>query len=155
MYAVIIRPAAYWLATGLGVGRVPVAPGTFGTLLGVPLFLVMQGLPLPVYAGAAALLFFFGAWLCGLAARDLGVHDHPAIVLDEIVGFLVTMIGAPTGWVWLAAGFGLFRLFDIWKPWPIRWVDRRVGGGTGIMMDDLVAGIYAAGVLQVGAVLSG
>lgn len=150
-----LRVVAYWLATGLGLGRAPVAPGTFGTLPGVALFLALHDLPLALYAGVTVLLFCAGAWLCGLVARELGVHDHPSIVLDEVVGFLVTMTAAPAGWVWVAAGFALFRLFDVWKPWPIRWIDRRVPGGTGIMTDDVLAGIYAACVLQVGIALWG
>jgi phosphatidylglycerophosphatase A len=76
------------------------------------------------------------------------VHDHPGIVWDEIAGLLVALCGAPAGWAWAIAGFGLFRLFDIWKPWPIHWVDRQVGGGLGIVVDDLLAGAYAAMVLQ-------
>lgn len=146
---------AYWLATGLGLGRAPVAPGTFGTLPGVVLFLVLHDLPLVLYAAVTVSLFCAGVWLCGLVARELGVHDHPSIVLDEIVGFLVTMTAAPAGWVWIAAGFALFRLFDVWKPWPIRWIDHRVAGGAGIMTDDVLAGVYAACVLQVGVALWG
>ena len=124
-------------------------PGTVGTLVGVLFYLGLAGLPLTVYCAVTAGLFLAGIWICDRTARDLGVHDHPAIVWDEIVGYLVTMIAAPRGWGWLLAGFLLFRLFDIWKPWPIRWLDRRVRGGFGIMVDDLLAGIYAAVLLQI------
>jgi phosphatidylglycerophosphatase A len=89
-----------------------------------------------------------GVWVCDTASRDLGVHDHPGIVWDEIAGFLLTMLAAPPGWQWILVGFALFRLFDIWKPWPIGWLDRRVAGGLGIMLDDLVAGVFAAAILQ-------
>ena len=136
------------LALGFGSGRAPVAPGTFGTLVGVLLYLPLAGLsPLP-YLAITAALFVVGIPICGYAAKQFGVHDHGAIVWDEIVGYLVTMAFAPAGWLWIAIGFILFRLFDIWKPWPIGWLDRRVSGGLGIMVDDLLAGIYAAAVLM-------
>jgi phosphatidylglycerophosphatase A len=103
----------------------------------------MQPLPLPVYLVLTALLGLAGIWLCGYTARALGVHDHGGIVWDEIVGLLITLIAVPPDWRWLLAGFLLFRLFDILKPWPIRWLDRRVGGGFGIMIDDVLAGLFA------------
>ena len=96
-----------------------------------------------------------GIWICGWSAARLGVHDHPGIVWDEIAGYLVTMTLAPAGLGWLVAGFVLFRVFDILKPWPIGWLDRRVGGGLGIMLDDLVAGIFAFCCLQLGVYLLG
>ena len=146
------RPAlgnvVHLLAFGFGAGCSPRAPGTMGTLVAVALSLPLAQLPLAAYLGVLLLVTAAGVWLCGAAARDLGVHDHPGIVWDEIAGYLLTMVGAPSGWVWIAAGFALFRLFDIWKPWPIGWLDRRVGGGLGIMLDDLVAGLFAAGCLQ-------
>jgi len=137
------------LAFGLGAGKFPRAPGTAGTLLAVPLYyFFLMPLPLWDYLLAVIGLFVLGVALCHVTARNLGVHDHPGIVFDEIVGFLVTMAAAPVGWVWLVFGFALFRLFDIWKPWPIRAIDRRVGGGLGIMLDDVQAGIYAWLVIQ-------
>jgi len=108
----------------------------------------MQRLSAELYLILLAMLFLFGVWLCGRVAREFGVHDHPGIVWDEWVGLLMTLWMAPAGWVWLAAGFLLFRLFDIWKPWPIGWLDRKVGGGLGIMLDDLVAGLFGFVVLQ-------
>jgi phosphatidylglycerophosphatase A len=108
----------------------------------------MAGLPLPVYLGLTALGFVLGVWLCHATARDLGIHDHPGIVWDEIIGYLVTMTAAPAGWVWSIVGFALFRILDIGKPWPISVVDRRLCGGLGIMADDLVAGVAACLVLQ-------
>jgi len=139
---------AHMLAFGLGAGCSPKAPGTMGTLLAVAIYLPLSQLPLAAYALVLTVLILFGIWLCDKAARDLGVHDHPGIVWDEIAGFLLTMLGAPAGWQWIVVGFVLFRLFDIWKPWPIGWLDRRVGGGLGIMLDDLVAAIFAACCLQ-------
>mgnify|MGYP000747760729 CR=1 FL=1 len=95
---------------------------------------------LVAYALVLMAVTLAGIWLCGRAAQDLGVHDHPGIVWDEIAGYLLTMMAAPAGWPWIVIGFVLFRLFDVWKPWPIGWLDRRVQGGLGIMLDDLVAG---------------
>lgn len=149
-------PPALWrdplciIALGFGAGALPRAPGTWGTLAAVPFFLMLQSLPLAVYAAVVTALFGAGVWWCGRTARLMGVHDHSAIVWDEMVGLWVTMAAAPAGWLWLAAGFVLFRLFDIWKPWPIRWLDRQVAGGLGIMVDDLVAGLYAAICLFLG-----
>lgn len=137
-----------FLALGLGSGLAPVAPGTFGTLAAVPLYLLLQPLPPAYYLAVLVLAFLLGVWLCEVTARQLGVHDHPGIVWDEFVGYWITMLLAPPGWLWIAAGFLLFRLFDILKPWPIRWVDKRVGGGFGIMFDDVLAGVFGLAVLQ-------
>ncbi len=142
------------LAYGFGTGLVGKMPGTVGTLIGMLFYLGLAGLPLAVYGAATATLFLAGIWICGRTAKDIGVHDHPAIVWDEIVGYLVTMMAAPRGWGWLLAGFLLFRLFDIWKPWPIRWLDRRVYGGFGIMVDDLLAAVYAAILLQIASLFT-
>jgi len=136
------------LALGFGSGLSRFAPGTFGTLVAIPLFWFMQPLPVLYYSLITLVLFALGIVLCGVAAQRLGVHDHPGIVWDEIVGYLVTMVMAPTGLTWIIVGFILFRLFDIWKPWPIGWLDAKVSGGLGIMVDDVLAGIYAALVLQ-------
>jgi phosphatidylglycerophosphatase A len=145
----LLRHPAGLLALGFGSGLVPVAPGTAGTLAALPLYLLAQGLALPAYIALVGALFLTGIPVCAWTARRLRVHDHPAIVWDEICGYLVTMTGAPRGWPWLLAGFVLFRLFDIAKPWPIRACDRRIGGGFGIMLDDLLAGLLAACLLQV------
>lgn len=147
----LLRDPLHFLALGCGTGLAPVAPGTFGTLLAIPLWFLLQGLPLAAYLLVLAILFFAGAWVAGRTARALGRHDHGAIVIDEVLGFLVTMTAAPQGWVWVLAGFLLFRLFDIWKPWPISWADRRVHGGIGIMLDDLLAGVWALVCLQAAA----
>ncbi len=138
----------HFLACGFGSGLAPKAPGTFGTLAALPLWWLVQDLPLAAYLGLVALLFALGVYLCGRTAQDLGVHDHGGIVWDEIVGYLLTMAAAPPGWGWVLVGFLLFRLFDIVKPWPIRWVDARVTGGLGIMADDVLAAGFAWLLLQ-------
>ena len=129
-------------ALGLGAGYAPVMPGTAGTLVGVILYMFMQSLALPWYLAVTLLMLLAGIAICGFTAAALEVHDHPAIVWDEIVGYLITMIAAPPGWGWMVAGFVLFRLFDIWKPWPIKQVDKAVPGGLGIMADDVIAATY-------------
>jgi phosphatidylglycerophosphatase A len=152
-------PAAVWrdpfcvIALGFGAGALPKAPGTWGTLMALPFYALFARLPLPEYLALTVALFAVGVWVCGKAGLVLGVHDHGAIVWDEMVGFWVTMSAAPSGWLWIAAGFVLFRLFDIWKPWPISWLDRRVSGGFGVMADDVLAGIYAALCLQLSSVV--
>lgn len=143
------------LAFGLGSGAAPVAPGTFGTIAAVPLYLLVQPLNTLNYLLLVAALFVVGIWLCDQTSRDLGVHDHGGIVWDEWVGFLFTMWMAPQGWYWLLAGFILFRLFDILKPWPIGWLDRQVSGGLGIMLDDLLAGLFSFLLLQAAVYLLG
>lgn len=136
------------LALGLGTGLVPRAPGTAGSLLALPLFLGLAPFGVSLHALAVAALFILGIYVAGRSARALGVHDHGAIVIDEVAGMLLTWIGAPPGLAVVIVGFVLFRLFDILKPWPIGYVDRHLAGGTGIMLDDLLAGALAAGVLQ-------
>ena len=137
------------LSLGFGSGLSPFAPGTMGTIVAIPVYLLFTHLGSFQYLLASFILFIIGIGLCGTTAKRLGVHDHPAIVWDEIVGYLLTMVAVPIGWVWLVAGFVLFRLFDIWKPWPISYLDRRVHGGFGIMLDDVLAAVYASVVLQV------
>ncbi len=145
----VLTDPVHFLAFGGGSGLAPTAPGTFGTLVGIPFVLLCAGLSLPAYLLVTAVLFLVGIWICDRASSKLGVHDHPGIVWDEIVGYMVTMIAVPLQWQWLLAGFVLFRIFDILKPWPIAWLDRRVAGGFGIMVDDLLAGFFAFLVLQV------
>ena len=155
---VILGSPVHFLAFGFGSGLSPVAPGTAGTLAGLPVWWLLSGLPVPAYAAAVLGLAGIGCWLCGESSRRLGVHDHGGIVFDEIVGLLIAALPlvpalglarAPL-WAGLLAAFALFRLFDIWKPWPIAALDRRVHGGVGIMLDDLVAGVFAAIVLALG-----
>lgn len=136
------------IAVGFGSGLAPKAPGTAGTVVAVPLYLLMQSLPLVSYLLITTCLFIAGIWICAYTAEKLGVHDHPSIVIDEIVGYLITMVAAPEGWLAVAIGFILFRLLDALKPWPISWFDRSVNGGLGIMLDDVVAGIIAMAIIQ-------
>lgn len=138
----------HFLALGFGSGCIPRAPGTMGTIIAIPVYLIIQPLAWPYQLLLVVLLFTAGVWICGYTARALNVPDHPAIVWDEIVGYLVTMLWAPPGWAWVLLGFCLFRLFDIWKPWPIRVLDRRLKGGAGIMLDDVLAGIFSLTILQ-------
>lgn len=137
------------LAFGLGAGLSPKAPGTAGTLAGMLLALLLAGLP--VWAGLAtvALAFVAGIPICDRTARALGVHDHGGIVWDEVVGIWLVLVTVPFHWAWWLAAFVAFRVFDIAKPWPIGWLDRRVTGGFGIMIDDLIAAVYAAGILGI------
>jgi len=144
----LLRQPALLLALGLGAGLSPRAPGTLGTLLAVPLAAALQALPLAGYLALVAVAFLAGIGLCRRAGAALARADHPAIVWDELVGYLVTMTAAPPGWLALALGFALFRAFDILKPWPIGWVDERLHGGLGVMLDDLLAGIAACVVLH-------
>lgn len=144
----VLKSPIHFLAFGFGSGLSPKAPGTMGTLAAIPLYLLLVELPLAGYVLVLLAATLFGVWLCGESSRLLGVHDHGGIVWDEFVGFWITMLLAPAGWWWILAGFVLFRLFDIWKPWPVRIADRKVHGGLGIMLDDILAGGYAWLVLQ-------
>ena len=146
--ASIWRNPIHFLAFGLGSGAAPKAPGTFGTLAAIPLWLLFADLPILSYIAVVVVASLVGIWLCGQTSKDLGVHDHGGIVWDEFVGLWITYIALPEGWVWVLFGFLLFRLFDIWKPWPIGWADSKVSGGLGIMLDDILAGFMALGVLQ-------
>lgn len=146
--ASVWRNPVHFLAFGLGSGASPKAPGTAGTLAAVPLWYLLSQTQLVIYLLLVLLAFVIGIWLCGRTSRDLGVHDHGGIVWDEFVGYWITMIAVPVDWVWALAGFILFRLFDILKPWPIGPVDKRVHGGLGIMLDDVLAGVMAAAVLH-------
>ena len=142
------RRPHHWLAFGFGAGLVPWAPGTVGTLVAIPFYLLLQGLPPGAYILVLVGLFLIGLWACDKTARELGGGDPGAIVWDEILGYLVTMALAPPGWIWILLGLVLFRFFDILKPWPIGPLDRRVTGGLGILLDDLIAGAMAWCLLQ-------
>ncbi|MCX7552400.1 phosphatidylglycerophosphatase A [Marinicella sp. S1101] len=132
-----------FLAFGFGSGLAPKAPGTFGTLAAIPLYLLMMGLSWPYYLLMLVVTFVAGVYICEQASKNLGVHDHGGIVWDEFVGFWLTMFLIPWHWQWLLLGFVLFRFFDIIKPFPIKWLDQHVKGGFGIMIDDVIAGLYA------------
>ncbi len=133
----------HFLALGFGSGLAPKAPGTFGTLAAVPLFLLLAPLNSTFYLLLIIIMSVTGIYICGKAAEDAGVPDHGAIVWDEFVGFLITMFLIPVTWQTVLVGFILFRIFDILKPWPISYLDKNCHGGFGIMIDDIVAGIAA------------
>ncbi len=135
-------------AVGFGSGLASKAPGTFGTLAAVPIYYLLSFLSTEVYISLLLISSLLGFWLCHITSRDMGVHDHKAIVWDEFVGYWITMVTVPFSVPWAIVGFLLFRLFDILKPFPISWLDKKVSGGFGIMIDDIVAGIFAAISLQ-------
>ncbi|GLX86634.1 phosphatidylglycerophosphatase A [Thalassotalea loyana] len=143
-----------FLALGFGSGLAPKAPGTFGTLAAIPVFLLMAQLPVSQYMAVLSVMALFGVHICGYTAKAIGVDDHPAIVWDEIVGFLITMILVPVSVTTVVVGFLLFRFFDIVKPWPISAVDKKLHSGLGIMLDDIIAGVMAFGVMQLIFVVS-
>ncbi len=149
----VLRDPVLLLAHGLGSGLVPRAPGTFGTLAALLPWILLAQLALPLYLGVVLLAALVGVWLCGEAARKMGRDDPGSIVWDEWVGLWVALAGLPLEWPWILAGFVLFRLFDILKPWPVGWLDRRFHGGLGIMLDDIAAGIMAAACLQIAMAL--
>ncbi|MFK8030772.1 MAG: phosphatidylglycerophosphatase A [Gammaproteobacteria bacterium] len=132
------------LAFGFGTGLAPKAPGTAGTVVGIPFAILLSRLPLVQEWIAIAIMSIAGIFICGYAAKKLGVHDHGGIVWDEVVGYVITVAFVPDSWLWLVLGFAFFRLFDIVKPWPIRELDHSISGGLGIMLDDVVAAIFAA-----------
>ena len=145
--ALLSRPAG-WLASGFGSGLAPFAQGTFGSAAAVLPWLALRDLPIMAYLLVLILGFVIGAWACDVAGRALGVDDHRALVWDEFVGLWIALIPAMLApWWAVLAGFALFRLFDVWKPWPIRWLDRHLKGGVGVMVDDVIAGVFAAVVL--------
>ena len=147
-----IKPSSltHWLAVGFGSGLAPKAPGTFGTLAALPVVWLMAQSPAPVYLLITLLSCVLGVYWCGKTAQDFHQHDHPSIVWDEFAGLMITFICVPMSWPALVAGFVLFRLFDIVKPWPISWLDRHVHGGFGIMIDDVLAGIMGLACMQLG-----
>ena len=140
----VLTDPVHLLAFGFGTGLAPKAPGTVGSLVGVLLAWLALPLAFEWRIGIGIVVIVAGIRICGESARRIGVHDHPGIVWDEIAGMYLTLLVAPPQIALWALGFGLFRLFDIWKPWPIRDLDHRLGGGTGIMLDDLVAALYTA-----------
>ena len=144
----------FLLAFGFGSGFAPKAPGTAGTLLAVIIHLILVNLPPWIHGTIIFAAFFIGVWVCGRTAEYLGVHDHEGIVWDEFVGYWVMMFLVPSNWLWVSFGFVLFRILDIFKPWPISVVDRQVGGGLGIMLDDLLAGVMGAVCIHALIVLS-
>ena len=150
--AALLRNPAGWIACGFGAGLSPIAPGTAGSLAALLPWFALRELPWPGYLVALALAFALGVWACARVVEKLRIDDPGFIVWDEFVGqwiALMPLLWMPFRWWWLAAGFVLFRLFDVVKPWPVSWADRHVQGGLGVMLDDVLAGIYAAIVVVV------
>ncbi len=136
------------LATGFGSGLSPWVPGTTGSLAAIPFWWLMARLPQDLYSLIVLFGISIGVYICHRTAKDMGVHDHGSIVWDEFIGMWITLMAIPNNsWKWLLAGFVVFRIFDMWKPWPIRWFDRNVHGGMGIMVDDIIAGVISAALL--------
>ena len=146
--AFLFRHPAHFFALGFGSGLARQAPGTWGTLVGLPLFALLMHAPEPSHLPVIALLFLFGIPVCARTGRSLGIPDHGGIVWDEIVAMLLVLEFTPKDWIWWLLAFGLFRLFDIWKPMPIRQCDARLKGGLGVMFDDLLAALYAIAALK-------
>jgi len=143
-YAQLLKSPVLLLAFGFGSGLSPKAPGTVGSFLALVLWLFLAKLSLPFYLVFVAICAVAGVYICGVAADRLGVHDHGGIVCDEFVGVWVAMAALLVSWASIILGFGLFRLFDIFKPWPISWMDKNISGGLGIMLDDIAAGVATA-----------
>jgi len=143
----LLRDPVHLLALGFGSGLSPRAPGTAGTLAAVPVIMFIGSFGWAALAIAVVVMSVSGVYICDASAKKLGVHDHPAIVWDEFTGFAITMLAVPLTWYWLLAGFVLFRFFDIVKPWPIREADHRLKGGLGIMLDDVIAGVFSGAIL--------
>lgn len=140
---------AHFIACGFGVGLLPRAPGTAGTLLAFPFFWLLKDVSSTgFYLLIVAALFALGVWVGEKTNQALGVADHSGIVWDEVVAFLLVLFFTPVTWGWYLLAFLLFRLFDIWKPFPIRYFDRRLKNGWGVMFDDLLAGVYTVIVIK-------
>ena len=146
---VVLGSPSGFLAFGFGSGLSPFAPGTMGTLAAIPFIFALKALGNTGFWIALILLFLLGVKLCGSVSRKLGVHDHGGIVWDEMVGYWLSAAFVPLQWPWLLAAFLLFRFFDIFKPWPIRQLDKKVSGGFGIMIDDVVAALFTVLILAV------
>ena len=146
----LTRHPAHFIALGFGSGLFPKAPGTAGSLVAYPIFfLLFGGLALWVQIAVVAILFALGVWACAVTGRDLGIVDHGGIVWDEIVAMLLVLVFTPFGWAWYGLAFALFRVMDIWKPFPIRSADRKIKNGFGVMFDDLLAAMYAIAILLI------
>lgn len=145
---ILMHPAG-WIASGFGVGFLRYAPGTFGSLAAlVPWWFCLRHLPWPYYLAAVAILFAIGVWAAHWVIAKTHIHDPSFVVWDEFIGQWIALAFVPAGLPWVVAGFVLFRIFDIAKPWPVSWADQKVPGGFGVMLDDVLAGLYALGILK-------
>jgi phosphatidylglycerophosphatase A len=139
---------AVLIGSGFYTGYAPIAPGTFGTMVGVAIFVAAAAWPATAYVSLVLGVSTVGIWASSRCTVIYGEKDSPRVVIDEVAGFLLAMVGVPLSWGWVTAGFLIFRLGDIFKPPPARWIDTNVGGGLGIVLDDLVAGIYTLAILR-------
>ena len=145
----ISRFSVQFLASGFFSGHIPFAPGTMGTLIAIPLYLLLFGIAQGWwYAGAVVALTLAAIWISGKAEKIYGRKDPPQVVIDEIAGFMLTMTAVPPSALYIVIGFVLFRVFDILKPQPAGWINDHMHGGSGIVLDDIVAGLYANIILQ-------
>ena len=150
----LLAHPAGWIATGFGTGLSPRAPGTAGSLAALlPWWFLLRGMPPGLYLACLLAAFAIGVWAADWAIHRSGINDPGFVVWDEFIGQWLALFLLPVGWPWMVAAFVLFRLFDIWKPWPVRWADRALHGGVGAMLDDVLAGAYAFLVLQAAAQL--
>lgn len=150
-----LRSPINWLAIGFGSGLSPIMPGTAGTIIAIPIFLLLSHMALPFYILTLLLLIICGFRICETAEKKLKTNDPSIVVWDEIVGYLITMIAIPANWLWIILGFIFFRVLDMWKPWPIRWVNDNLHGGFGIMTDDILAGFGAWILLKIIVIFCG
>jgi phosphatidylglycerophosphatase A len=149
---IVLTHPAGWIASGFGVGLSPRAAGTVGSLAALlPWWFFLRHLSWPLYLGCLLVAFAIGVWAANWVIAKTRIEDPSVVVCDEFVGLWIALLLAPEGWPWMAGGFALFRLFDIWKPWPVSWADQKLHGGFGAMFDDVIAGIYALLVLQLAA----
>ncbi|MDG1074519.1 MAG: phosphatidylglycerophosphatase A [Methylophilaceae bacterium] len=139
----LLAHPAHFIALGFGSGLTPKAPGTFGTIIGLPLYYLISPYSMTLQLCIITISFLIGIYLCALTGKALGDSDHGSIVWDEIVAMMLVLTITPKAWPWWLLAFGLFRLFDIWKPFPIRQCDAKLKGGFGVMLDDLLAAFYA------------
>ena len=147
---VLLSHPAGWIATGFGSGLSPRAPGTVGSLAAlIPWWLWLRDLPSIYYIAILVVGTLIGIWASNWTIARTRISDPGFVVWDEFIGLWIALFLLPAGWPWIAAAFTLFRLFDIWKPWPVGWADRKVHGGLGVMLDDILAGLLAFAVLQI------
>ena len=140
----VFQKPLYFIAFGFGTGVIPVAPGTFGTLFAMFLYALLPPLSFIYHLAITLLLIVASIYICGKVSREIKLHDHTGMCLDEFPGFFVSMLFAPSGWMGMLFAFLLFRFFDIVKPWPINWVDKHVHGGFGMVLDDVLAGVFVS-----------
>lgn len=144
----VFQDPCYFIAFGFGSGLLPYAPGTWGTVAGILLYMLWPISSLWVYLAFLLIIFAIGVVVSEKVTQDLGEQDYPGIVWDEVVGYWVTMFAVPRSWIWMGLGFVLFRMLDIWKPRPIRDIDAHLHGGWGIMLDDVLAGVMACVIMH-------